>query len=138
VGAWAFAILPVSVVRQLGLRAHTRVTGTIDGTPFRSSLMPRGGGRLFVVVPGPLRDRIGKAPGQSVEISLTHDRRPVILRVPADFATTLGSARVTFDRLAPSHRKAYIQWIASAKTSETRSRRIAKAAQMVRRGQTLN
>jgi bifunctional DNA-binding transcriptional regulator/antitoxin component of YhaV-PrlF toxin-antitoxin module len=138
VGAWTFAMIPASVVRHLGLRARLRVTGTIDGAPFRSSLMPRGGGRLFVVVPSALRDRIGKSPGQSVELSLTLDRRPVILRVPADLDAALGAARGTFDGLAPSHRKAYIQWVTSAKTPETRGRRIAKAVQMVHRGQTLN
>jgi len=138
VGTWTFAMVPVSAARRLGLRARMRVVGTIDGAPFRSSLIPRGGGRVFVVVPTVLRERIRKDAGQSVELSLTPDLRPIVLRLPADFREALGSSRSTFDRLAPSHRKAYVQWVTSAKMKDTRQRRIAKAVQMIRRGLTLN
>ncbi|MGA8303689.1 MAG: YdeI/OmpD-associated family protein [Thermoplasmata archaeon] len=138
VGTWTFALIPVSFARRLGLRARMRIAGTIDGAPFRSSLVPRGGGRLFVVVPTALRDRIGKTPGDSVNVSLTPDHRRVVLRLPADFRKTLGPARPNFDRLAPSHRKAFLQWIASAKREETRQRRVATATRMVRDGRTLH
>jgi Bacteriocin-protection, YdeI or OmpD-Associated/Domain of unknown function (DUF1905) len=115
-----------------------RVTGTIDGTSFRSSLMPRGGGRLFVVVPTLLRNQIGKTSGHFVDIALTPDRGPIVLRLPPDFLRALGSSRPAFDRLAPSHRKAYVQWVGSAKMRATRERRIARAVAMIRRGLTLN
>jgi uncharacterized protein YdeI (YjbR/CyaY-like superfamily) len=115
-----------------------RVRGTIDGTPFRSSLIPRGDGRVFVVVAAELRDRIGKSAGQSVAMTLTPDLRPVVLRLPADLRRALGSARSSFDRLAPSHRKAFVNWVRSAKLPATRRRRIAKAVAMIRRGETMN
>jgi uncharacterized protein YdeI (YjbR/CyaY-like superfamily) len=115
-----------------------RVVGTIDGAPFRSSLVPRGGGRLFVVVPSPLREKIQKVAGQSVEVSLKPDLRPVVIRIPGDLRSALGSARPKFDRLAPSHRKAFVLWITGAKMIDTRRRRVATAVQMVRNGKTLN
>jgi hypothetical protein len=115
-----------------------RITGTIDGAPFRSSLMPGGEGAVFVVVPSALRDRIRKTSGQTVSLALAVDPRPVVIRVPADFRRALGTHRVRFDRLAPSHRKAFVQWIDSAKRPETRSRRLVEAVRMVRRGETLH
>jgi hypothetical protein len=138
VGTWTFASIPVSVARAAGFRARMRVVGTIDHAAFRSSLMPRGGGLLFVVVPGALRAKIGKTGGDSVELRLSLDERPVVLRLPPDFRRALGDSRARFDQLAPSHRKAFLQWIEGAKQPETRARRVRRAVEMVRRGQNRN
>jgi uncharacterized protein YdeI (YjbR/CyaY-like superfamily) len=100
--------------------------------------MPRGGGTLFIVVPRELRERIGKTAGQSVEVALAPETQVLVLRVPPDLRQALGSDRAKFDRLAPSHRKAFLQWIADAKHSDTRVRRVAQAAEMVRAGKTRN
>jgi bifunctional DNA-binding transcriptional regulator/antitoxin component of YhaV-PrlF toxin-antitoxin module len=134
VGTWTFALVPASVQRDAALRPRMRVVGTVDGAPFRSSLMPRGRGTVFIVIPQPLRERIGKSAGQTVEVALRPDPRPVVLRVPPDVTRALGSARTRFDRLAPSHRKAFLVWIADAKHPETRVRRIAETVRMVRSG----
>jgi bifunctional DNA-binding transcriptional regulator/antitoxin component of YhaV-PrlF toxin-antitoxin module len=131
-------MVPATVAKRLGLRPRMRISGTIDGAHFRSSLIPRGGGRVFVVVPSALREQIGKRSGQSVEIALARDDRPVVILLPADLRRALGSARPNFDGLAPSHRRAYVEWITSAKMKDTRERRIAKAVAMVRRGLTLH
>jgi bifunctional DNA-binding transcriptional regulator/antitoxin component of YhaV-PrlF toxin-antitoxin module len=136
VGTWTFADIPGSVIRALALRPRMRVAGTIDGVPIRSSLMPRGGGSLFIVVPGAVRERIGKSAGDPVELSLVPDARPVVIRVPGDLRSALGPEQARFDRLAPSHRKAFVQWIESAKQAATRERRVAQAVEMVRRGET--
>lgn len=50
------------------------------------------------------------------------------IAVPDDFAIALkGSpaARAPMDKLAPSHRREYLEWITSAKQAATRERRIA-------------
>jgi antitoxin component of MazEF toxin-antitoxin module len=138
VGTWTFASVPTEVLRAGGLRARMRVTGTVDGVPFRSSLMPRGGGDLFVVIPQPLRDQIGKQHGHAVNITLRADLRAQVLAVPPDFRRALGKALARFTVLAPSHQKAFLQWIEGAKRPETRTRRIAEAARMVLRGENRN
>lgn len=54
--------------------------------------------------------------------------RPV--RVPADFAAELkknSKARAAFDAFPPSHRREYVEWVDSAKTDETRQRRLDTA-----------
>jgi len=57
------------------------------------------------------------------------------LPIPADLALALSaSGRATLEGFAPSHRREYLVWIAGAKRSETRIRRIAQAAQMLSEG----
>jgi len=54
--------------------------------------------------------------------------------VPKDFGRALqANARAwsNFQRMAPSHRKRYLLWIAGAKKAETRRRRIAEAVLLV-------
>lgn len=126
VGTWTFASIPEATIRTGGWRPRMRVTGTVDGVAFRSSLMPRGAGSLFVVVPQPIREQIGKSAGATVEFALETDTRPVVLPVPKDLASALGPLRPAFDGLAPSQRKIHLQSVASARQPETRARRIAR------------
>jgi len=140
IGTWTMALVPPSVAKDTGIKARLRVKGTIDGVPFSCSLLPQGGGRHFVVVNKEIRDRIGKSAGASVTVTMDIDATPAVVSVPADLAGALRrnrKARAAFEGIAPSHRKAYAQWIEEAKKPETRSRRLAKALEMLEKGQVL-
>jgi len=140
VGTWTFAPIPATVIAEAEFRPRQRVHGTIDGVPFASSLMPRGGGSLFVVVNGAVRERLGKSAGASVELTLGLDGRPPKLLVPPDLSRALAgspAARRFFEGLAPSHRKAYLDWIAGAKRAETRTRRVQDAVARLAAGTKL-
>jgi uncharacterized protein YdeI (YjbR/CyaY-like superfamily) len=68
------------------------------------------------------------------------DKGPVVVAVPPALRTALKAeprAKTRFDRLAPSHKKAYAHWISSAKQTETRERRVRAAVQMLIEGKTL-
>ena len=55
-------------------------------------------------------------------------------KVPKDFAEALradAQAWANFQRMAPSHRKRYLLWIADAKKAGTRQKRIAEAVVLV-------
>jgi uncharacterized protein YdeI (YjbR/CyaY-like superfamily) len=56
--------------------------------------------------------------------------------VPKDLAQALrkGGALEAFGKLAPSHRKQYLYWVAEAKRDETRQRRIGETVRRVREG----
>jgi hypothetical protein len=59
-------------------------------------------------------------------------------KLPADLGKAIGkspAAKKTAASLAPSHVREYAQWIESAKKSETRAARIAKAVEMLAAGQ---
>jgi uncharacterized protein YdeI (YjbR/CyaY-like superfamily) len=63
------------------------------------------------------------------------------LPVPAPFAAALKKnkkAQTAFDAFPPSHRKEYIQWIAEAKTDETRDKRVKTAIEWIAEGKARN
>jgi uncharacterized protein YdeI (YjbR/CyaY-like superfamily) len=65
--------------------------------------------------------------------------RPVA--VPAYFRAALSKnakARTAFDGFPPSHKREYVEWMESAKTDETRQRRLATALQWIASGKSRN
>ncbi len=61
--------------------------------------------------------------------------KPVV--VPPALAAALkksAKARATFDGFSPSHRREYAQWVAEAKTEETRDRRVAQSIEWLAEG----
>jgi hypothetical protein len=130
-----------STAARAGFRARMRVKGTIDGIPFRSSLIPRRGGEVFVVVNSEMRARIGKTEGQTVRLELELDSRSVVFRVPPAFRQALHSdskANAVFEALTLSQRLAYVRWIAGAKQDATRDRRVVAAIKRLGRGERFN
>ena len=137
VGTWTYLAIPFDAHTKYGSRGQVKVKGTIDGEPFRSTLLPRGDGSHYLVVPRPLRDKIGASAGAKVTVVLEMDQVAREVKVPRDLLAALRKvkgAKAAFVRLPPSHRKEYVVWIESAKKVETRQRRIAKAVQMVCEG----
>lgn len=68
-------------------------------------------------------------------------KNPAKLEVPSDLERALSrnsKARKTFEQFSYSHRKEYIQWIASAKREETRARRLATAIELMSEGKPQN
>jgi Domain of unknown function (DUF1905)/Bacteriocin-protection, YdeI or OmpD-Associated len=141
VGTWTFAKVPKAAATEAGFRARLRVKGTIDGVPFRSSLMPRGGGEVFVVVNQEIRERIHKRDGQSVRLELEIDSTPPLVTVPPVLLRALradSKAKAIFDGFTASQRLAYVRWVSEAKQEPTRDRRVALTLEKLRRGEKLN
>jgi len=70
------------------------------------------------------------------EISLLEQFNEKAVRIPSDLTVALGRNRTAFqnfERMAPSHRKRYLMWIAGAKKPETRKKRIAEAVVLISR-----
>ncbi len=56
---------------------------------------------------------------------------------PADLASALAgdeTVALVWDRLAPSHRQQYLNWIDEAKQPDTRAKRIAETVERLRAG----
>ncbi len=139
VGTWTFAPIPRKLSEREGHRSHQRVKGSIDGVPFASSLMPQGEGVFFLVVNSATRERIQKSSGDRVEIEIALDRSPVRIALPAELRSALSRdvrARKNFQALAPSHRKAFAEWVAAAQAPETRERRAEKSRALLREGKS--
>jgi len=140
VGTWTFAPIPLDIAHETGIKARLRVKGRIDGVPFAGTLLPGGSGRHFVVVKKELRDRLGKSAGDGVRIQMDVDSSPASVVIPDDLTRALtrsSAARSGFEDMAPSHKKAYVEWIEEAKKPATRTKRIAKALMMIAAGKQL-
>jgi hypothetical protein len=139
VGTWTFAPTPANISNHAGLKARMRVRGTVDGVPLKSCLVA-GSGELFIVIAKKLRDKIGKQAGDVVKMTFGLDTSNNAVRVPTDLKKALSTnekAKTSFEKMAPSYKKAYVQWITQAKTTETRANRIGKAIQQISVGKTL-
>ncbi|HKO32840.1 MAG TPA: YdeI/OmpD-associated family protein [Candidatus Limnocylindria bacterium] len=128
--------VPVEVVDALGAGKRPRVTVTINGHTYRSSVAVLGG-RYMLGVSAENRAAAGVEGGQEVDVELELDTAPREVAVPPDFAAALAAepaAQATFDGLSFSNRSWHVLQIDGAKTDETRQRRIAKSVEALRAG----
>ena len=86
------------------------------------------GGNYLIALSKAHREAAGLQAGDKVEVTLELDETPRTLNVPGDLQAALEQAGVaaSFEALAFSKRKAFVQQLGDAKTEETRARRIAK------------
>lgn len=93
-----------------------------------------GGGDYILAVNATMRRGIGKRQGASVKVQLEEDKEEY--KMNGDFVDCLRDeplAQAFFDSLPPSHQRYFSTWIDSAKTEETRARRIAQSVNALSR-----
>jgi hypothetical protein len=140
IGTSTFITAPFSVEQEFGTRAQVKVKGTVNGVPFRSSLMPYGNGTHYMAINQALREAAGISAGDEADFTLELDTEARVVEVPEDVNAALqenAAAGESFERMSYSHRKEYVEWINSAKKPETRTSRIAKAMVMLAEGKRL-
>jgi hypothetical protein len=128
--------VPDEVVEALGAGKRPAVTVTINGFTYRSTVAVMGG-VYMVGVSAENRAGAGVAGGDEVDVDIELDTAPREVAVPADFAAALDAepaARRTFDGLSNSNKSWHVLQVQSAKTDETRQRRITKSVEMLREG----
>ena len=129
VGTWTYVEIPFDVEKAFGKGGQVRIKAKINGVSFRSSLTPNGDGTHFLVVNKSVRDKAKVKVGDRVTVVVEPDAVRVI-EAPPDLAKALGrnkTAKAAWDDFSCSHKKAYVDWVTSAKQDETRKRRIDKA-----------
>ncbi len=132
-GGGAFVTVPFDVEGVFG-KKRVKVKATIDGEPYRGSLVRMGGPCHRLGVLKEIRDKIGKQPGDEVEVTVEEDIEPRVVEVPADFQAALTGepeAGAFFRQLSYTHQREYVRWIEEAKREKTRQERIAKAVEML-------
>jgi hypothetical protein len=128
--------VPDHVVIALGSSKRPMVVVTIGSYTYRSSIVPRDGAYMLPVS-AEVRAGAGIAAGDEVDVEVQLDTAPREVTVPADFADALDAsaeARAFFDGLSYSNQLRHVLSIESAKTPETRARRIEKAVSDLRAG----
>ena len=127
-------VVPDEVVAGLGGGRRPKVTVTINGKTYRSSIASMGG-RSMVGVSAENRALTGVSGGDVVTVEVQLDTAPREVEVPEDFAAALEvvpEAKAVFARQSYSHQRAHVDAINGAKAPETRRRRIEKAVEMLR------
>jgi hypothetical protein len=121
--------VPPEVITSLGQGKRPPVRVTIGGYTYRSTVGVMGG-KSMLPVSADNRAAAGVAAGDEVEVEVVLDTEPREVSLPPEFAAALRAdeaAQRSFERLSYSQQRRYVLGITSAKTTETRERRIAGA-----------
>jgi Bacteriocin-protection, YdeI or OmpD-Associated/Domain of unknown function (DUF1905) len=135
--AWTFLAIPFDVQKAFGSKARVPVMGSINGFPFRNSLIPEGDGTHSMMVNKELQKGARATAGDTVAVVIEFDETPRTVAMPEDLKALLAkhqSAEAAFTKLAYSHKKEFLDWITSAKKPETRVKRLEKTIEMLAEG----
>jgi len=132
----ACVYFPYNVEEEFGTRGRVPVKATFDGVPYSGSLVTCGAQQHMLGILKNIREQIGKAPGDTVEVTIEKDDTERTVEVPPEFQKLLKQENVwpAFDRLSYTHKREYVRWITQAKREETRASRLTKAVAMLRDG----
>ncbi|HEX6366538.1 MAG TPA: YdeI/OmpD-associated family protein [Agromyces sp.] len=123
--------VPPDVIEALDAGRKPPVKVTVNGFEYRSTVAVMGG-RYLIPFSSDKRAATGIAGGDPIVVDLEVDTEPRTVEVPDDLAAAIDAApgaRAAWEKLPPSHKKAHVDAVESAKAAETRQRRIAKAVE---------
>lgn len=140
---WSYIEIPADIAQQMkpGNKKSFRVRGMLDSLPVRGmALMPMGEGNFIMALKAEVRKGIHKNAGAMLQVRLEEDtdykvEMPAELQECFDFEP---AALDFFNTLAKSHRDYFIKWIDSAKTRETREKRIVNTVNAMLRKWSYN
>ena len=136
-GGGAFVEVPFDVEEAFGSK-RPKVKAMIEGIPYRGILTRMGTECHLLVVLKEIREKIRKTFGDEVRITVEPDTEPRVIEIPAELKKafkTEKEAKAFFDKLSYTHQREYVMWINEAKREETRQNRVAKAIEMLKKGQ---
>ena len=132
----AYVTIPFDVEKAFG-KKRVKVKATIDGEPYRGSLVRMGTPDHMLLVLKDIREKIGKTFGDEISVELEEDLEPRKVEIPPDLQQALDAnpnEEAYFNSLAYSHRKEYVWWINEAKRDQTRQERIRRTIEMLKQG----
>jgi len=129
-------VVPDDVIEKLGAGHRPPVLVDVNGYEYRSTVAVMSGQHL-ISVNAATRKETGLAGGDPIRVTLTLADTPRDLDMPADFAAALAAEPACADffaSLSNSLQRYHVDTINSAKTDETRQRRIEKSLALFREG----
>ena len=137
---WSYIKVPAALARQLkpDNKRSFRVKGRLDAHAISGmALIPMGEGDFILALNAAVRKAIRKEKGAPLEVQLELDAKPVT--PPKDLLDCLAdepAALKYFKSLPMSHQNYFGNWIKSAKTAATRTRRIVRVVDAMLKHQT--
>ena len=135
-GGGAYITIPFDVEQVFG-KKRVKIKATIEGVPYRGTLVRMGGPNHMLIILKEIREKIGKTFGDEVSVELEEDFEIRQVEIPADLLEALQAApqaQAFFDRLSYSHQKEYVRWITEAKRPNTRLERIRRTVEGLTQG----
>jgi len=133
-GWGAFVLFPHDTQAEFGIKGKVPVQALLDGLPYTGTLMTMGMPCHILAVTKAIRDELGKAPGDLIQVELWKDDVPRTVDLPKDFAKLLKREKLLkdFEKLTMTRRKEYRNWLITAKREDTRQRRMTKAIELLK------
>jgi bifunctional DNA-binding transcriptional regulator/antitoxin component of YhaV-PrlF toxin-antitoxin module len=131
-------VIPNEVLAALGAGKKPPVKMTVNGYAYRSTVATVNG-EYMVGFNADHRAASGIKGGDPIEVSIELDTEPRTVELPADFAAALNAnakAKATFEKLSNSLKGYHVTQVTSAKTDETRQRRIEKSIATLHAGKS--
>jgi hypothetical protein len=127
---WTYIEVPLDVAEQLlpDNKKSFRVKGFLDQHEIKGiALIPMGEGNFIMPLNASIRKVLGKRDGAmlSIQIQVDH-RKPTINKELLECLKDEPEALKFFLQLPKSHQNYFSKWIESAKTTETKAKRIAR------------
>ncbi len=139
-GGWTYAEIPEILQDKTKPFGLVQVRGSVDDYELKQyKLMPMGNDRLFLPVKAEIRKKIKKEAGDMVHVVLFADGSSTEIpeEILACFKLEPPKVYQNFMKLTDGERKAYIDWIYTAKSEETKVVRIASMMDKVQKGLNL-
>lgn len=131
-------MLPPEIGEAFGRRKRISVRGTLNGSPFRTSIFRGEDTSYRMMVNESMRADAGVKAGEAVHVTLEPDPESSSVSVPPDLRNALRrspqSGRV-FEELPFMRRKEFVEWIEDADSAETRRGRIERTVSMLPRNE---
>jgi hypothetical protein len=132
----AFVRVPFDVEIVFG-KKRVPVRATINGEPYRGTLVRMGEPDHILIMLKEIRQKIGKGFGDEVVVVVEEDIQPRVVEVPEDFQDALDhtpAAKAAFGKMSYTHQREYVRAILEAKRETTRHGRIAKSIEILKKG----
>lgn len=127
---WAYLEIPLEIANQINpnIRTSYRVKGKLDNIEIKQvALLPMGDGGFIIPFNATYRKKLGKKEGSKIELSLELDNSEFVFS--EELMSCLAdepAALAFFESLPKSHQKYFSNWVDSAKTIETRTKRMTQ------------
>lgn len=135
---WTYIEISAAQAKKIkpGDKKSFRVKGKLDSFSIKSvALLPMGNGSFIMPLNAAMRKGTGKKHGDTLSVQLEEDKsefkmNPVFMQFLRDDP----DANKHFKSFSPSHQRYFSKWIDSAKTEQTKAKRIATAINALARG----
>lgn len=127
---WTYIIIPSEIAQKIkpNNKKSFRVKGKLDAHTVKGmALLPIGGGEFMLPLNAGIRKAIRKRNGAMLKVVLQEDKAPQ--KISSELLECLSDdpkALEFFNGLTPSHKLYFSNWIESAKTEPTKTRRISQ------------